>query len=291
MTLILFMTHCFLFFFLFSNLLKVDHSKYLKFFSFIWESPKAGQHLYQNLIEFDLERPNSRNFSDLSQYKFYTDLVKELLASAIRHGTTIKKFLPEIKQGLVKDIQYAKKINSFYLGGVYQIFLISIFGFIFIYVMENQLNISIKNESLILPVSLQVLGITFFTIGFFFLKKIKFFPLIRYLKSFYKLRVLVDSGSSLKKIAQSISADSLSSAKDLVYFKKRIELQLQVIRNSGQLDRKEIELYINEMWQMLDFKFEEFSQELNVLKLLVLCFFSLSGYLLLLYQAFSQISL
>jgi hypothetical protein len=290
MTLILFALHCFLFSFIFFVLLKADVSKLLKIKDYFWEPSSRGLKLYEQLLETDFARLKYSSNGELIRYKFFSYLIDDLLQSSKKYGTKIRVFLPGIKNGLLKEVQFSKKHNHIFLGGLYQIFFILFLGAIFLIMFKNEIGISLPWLDLIPAIILQVTGALIYIVCFALLKKVKFEKLYEYLKFFYKLQNFINAQSSLKIINNEFDLIKVSSKKEFNYYHKRIEVLLSNIKIKGEIDKSEIELYINEMWQSLEYKCDEFTRDLNMIKLLILCLFSLSGYLWVMYKAFSQLT-
>lgn len=290
MNFIILITQFILFTALLWKLLEFRDLKFLKTLTYLWESTKNGNRLYYELINLSAgELKNSKRIK-LTSYKFFSEIVNELILSSVKFGTSITGYISEIKQALVKDIQFGKKINSNFLSGLYQIFLIFVFGLVFVFILEEQINIKFSAYDFLIPLFLQFMGLALYLLGFYLLKKQIFSPLSLYLKCFYKLRSYIYAEQSLKQIRTYIDVELLPRTKELKHFKYRIDLILKLLKETGRIDLDEFDLYINEMWQIFEIKFDQFSKAIGVVKLSILCFFSLSGYLLLVLKAFSQIT-
>lgn len=266
-------------------------SKLLLSFRELIPNSKKGNLLYQQTLSLNSNQLNKSKQLELIQYKFFTALISELIQSARKFGTSIHCYLPDIKKGLIKDIQMDKKIFTLFLGGVYQFLLIFILGFVFVGIMMKQLDKSIDLFDLIIPVSMQIIGLLSFSTLYIYLRKTRFNDLFLYLFKLYQIRTLAQAQMPLKKVFKKVSPDHLSAKGDLKFFKEKVFLIFSEMRNSGEVDTRDLDIYINELWQYIDLQFEKFNKELAALKLLHLALFSLGGYLVLLLQIFSTFSL
>lgn len=282
--------HCVLFLLVFDYLLKADKGKLLNLNKNFWPQSKKGNLLYKQLLEININHLIGGKDIELTQYKFFTHTVEDLLKNALRFGVGFSPELQHLKRGILNDICMDKKIFSLYLGGVYQIFVVMILGGVFCYFLETQLSISLDSFTVTLPFLLQFTGILSFT-GFFIYSKTKSFNgLALYVNRFYQLKTLGQASVPLKLVSQKMQLNKLPTHGELKSFKNRILFSLEQVRLNGHLNIEDVDIYINEMWQAFDIKFETFNKNLNILKLIHLVCFALSGYMFLLLQVFSRLT-
>tara|TARA_Y100000385_G_C13022156_1_gene606684 strand:+ start:368 stop:1273 length:906 start_codon:yes stop_codon:yes gene_type:complete len=282
--------HCIVFLFFFHLLVSFSDSKLLISLRALIPNSKAGNKLYQQTITFSSSQLNKSNQFELIQYKYFTALINELIESARRYGTNIHSYLPGIKEGLIKDIQLDKKVFGLFLGGVYQFVLVFILGFVFVTTMMAQLDSNISFLELLVPVSLQLIGLITYCSFYIFLRKIRFSELFKYLFKLYQIRTLSQAQLPLKEVFSRVAPDELSEKGDLKFFKEKIILLFKEMKNKGAIDTADLDININELWQYIELRFEKFNKELAAIKLTHLAIFSLGGYLVLLLQVFSKIS-
>lgn len=285
------LVHCVAFLILFSFLAEKEDSKLLLFLRGVIPNSKNGNLLYQQTLSLNSNRLNSSKQIELIQYKYFTEIINELVQNARKYGTGIHLYLPDIKKGLIKDIQLDKKVFALFLGGVYQFLLVFFLGLIFISIVMNQLNAALGILDFIIPISLQILGLVSFSSLYIYLRKIRFQELFKYIFKLYQMRTLAQAQLPLKEVFEKVSPDELSDKGDLKYFKEKIFLLFSDMKNRGVVDLNDLDIYINELWQYIELRFEKFNKELAGVKLTHLAIFSLGGYLMLLMQIFSRLSL
>lgn len=283
--------HCVAFLFLFNLLVSQKESKLLLSLKSLIPNGKLGNKLYQQTLSISSSNLNKSNQVELIQYKYFTALISELIQSSRKYGTSIHSYLPGIKNGLVKDIHLDKKVFSIFLGGVYQFLLVFVLGLVFVSIMTSQLESEVGLYELLIPVSLQLIGLLSFCFFYIYLRKIRFQELLKYLFKLYQIRTLAQAQIPLKEVFNTVAPDELSSKGDLKFFKEKIFLLFSDMRNRGTVNTSDLDININEMWQYIDLRFEKFNKEVGAIKLTHLAIFSLGGYLVLLFQIFSQISL
>lgn len=283
--------HCIAFIWLFSRLEKLEDSKFLNLLKSVFPNTKSGNLLYQQTLGINPNNPKSSYQTELIEYKYFTALINELIGNSKKYGTSITSYLPEIKKGLIQDIQMDKKVFSLFLGGIYQFFLVFILGLFFILSMTTQLRVALTSSDILLPVCIQFFGVISFCFCYVFLRNIRFRELFKYLFKIYQIRTLTQAQIPLKEVFRKVNPNELSSKGDLKFFKEKIMILFTDMKNKGYIDSNDLEIYINELWQYIDIHFEKFNKELGAIKLLHLALFSLGGYLLLMLQAFSSISI
>lgn len=283
--------HCIAFLFVFNILASQAESKFLLLLKSLIPNGKMGNKLYQQTLSLNSSCLNKSNQVELIQYKYFTALISQLIQSSRKYGTNIHSYLPGIKNGLIKDIQLDKKVFSIFLGGVYQFLLVFVLGMVFVFIMMTQLESKLGLYELLIPISLQFIGLFSFCFLYIYLRKTRFQELFNYLFKLYQIRTLAQAQIPLKEVFNKVAPDQLSSKGDLKFFKEKIFLLFSEMRNRGTVNMSDLDININEMWQYIDLRFEQFNKEVGAIKLTHLAIFSLGGYLVLLFQIFSQISL
>ena len=226
----------------------------------------------------------------LPKYKFFTNLVDELLFSMKQFGTNINSFLPEIKKALISDMRFEMKIRREFQGAIFQMFFVQIFGIIFITSMHIQLSRDFILEEYLPSLILQVIGYSLFIIIFSIIKVKTFKDLDSYISSLYQIRILTCANIPLKDIHNRVGLNELKEDKLLSPIKKRIFQIMSQIKNTGHLSQDDIETTIEEIWFINEFKFEQFLRHLSALKLLVIVIFFLSSFMLILLQVLESLA-
>jgi hypothetical protein len=88
-----------------------------------------------------------------------------------------------------------------------------------------------------------------------------------------------------------VNFSNLNISKNEKYIKDRIDLMLQKIKEVGYLDFSELDMQIDEIWLLFEFKFENFQKILSVLKLGIITLFFLTSYLYVIYSFINMIKI
>jgi hypothetical protein len=279
-----------LFSFLYLKLLNQDLSFVQKNFQNYYKVIPRANKLYNDIVRLNSKLlVGSSNF-ELSQYKFFTDLVYALLESAKLYGTGINQFLPEIKKALITDIRFERKIQKELGGGFFQMLIVQCFGLIFIYSFHTQMNKIFEYEQYSFVLFLSGLGFISYLIGFLCLK-IKIFSLFeQYLKSIYRVRALLFARIPLSQVHKESMIESLPDDKDLAPLRERLIALLVNMKTTGELDKADLEMIIEEAWFVGEFKFENFIKYLSAFKLFIIVFFFLSGFMMILTESLESLA-
>jgi hypothetical protein len=254
-------------------------------------SSVQGNLLFEQLMRLGSFSGRGNEKYELSQYKFFTKIVESLLSSLVKYGTNLHEYLPKIKKALINDLRFEKKIKSELFGGLFQMITVQAFCFIFIGCLYVQLNLSISISSLIIPIALQVIGYIVFVCGFLFIKKKMFSPLEKYIETFYLISTLLFAKIPLGRIHEECKISSLPGKKELEVFKQRVSIIFQEIKRCGSVQEQEMEISIEELWFLFEFKFDSFLKHLATLKLVIIVFFFLSSFMLILMEVLGGLQL
>jgi hypothetical protein len=279
-----------LFSFLYIKLIEHDCGYLGKNFIEVFKAIHLANNLYLQIVDLDTQILKGKTNFELSEYKFFTGLINTLLESAKLHGTGIREYLPEIKKALVSDIRFEKKIKNELLGGVFQMITVQCFGIVFVYFYHTQLTKAFEFDDYILTIALAGTGFFLYFLGFIFLKHRTFSKLAKYFKSFYKTRILLFARVPISKIHKSANIEELPGDKELQPLKFRALNTLVNLKSTGELCRDDMDIIIEELWFAGEFKFETFVKHLAALRLFIIVFFFLSGFMLTLIQSLETLA-
>lgn len=287
---VLWMIHCVFFAYIFLKLCDYDFKPILSYWNRLFPSTKSAQRLFRQLISVNGHNLIGKNI-ELCEYKYFTSLVYEQLKSSISYGTPIFAIIGELKGAISKDLVFEKKINSSIGGGLYQMLVIAAIGYMFTLMASFQLKLSITLSEILFVLITQVLGASLFTVLALKLKAYHFKGLEEYIKALYQIRSLNSSQVPISKIYKLTKIDSLSESKALLPFKERTIHILERIKNYGEFNSSDFDITINELWQSMEFKFDEYLKHLAALKLLIIVFVFLGSFLYMLLVISTKISL
>lgn len=228
---------------------------------------------------------------ELVHYKYFKELVYDLFKAKKTYGAPIEKAIGEIKKSLSKDIYFEKKISASLMGGVFQMLTITVTGLMFILMSCFQLKLKFPYDTFAIAISLNIIGGLIYVVLFYYLKAKYFGSLERIIKSCYLLRCYLRCQMPVISAISKVNFSNLNISKNEVYIKERIDLMLQKIKEVGYLDFSELDMQIDEIWLLFEFKFENFQKILSVLKLGIITLFFLTSYLYVIYSFIDMIKI
>ena len=151
----------------------------------------------------------------LPRYKFYTDLLEHLFEAHRKMGIGIKKFIPEIRGALVRDLQFEKKVLSEFFGGLLQFLVVSTTTWSFVFLSSSLVEIPLDKKIIVLMALLQIIGVATFYFGLRLIKQKFFTKFSRSIEELYLFTSLLEVGLPLNEILErsGIMAGSLMSFK------------------------------------------------------------------------------
>jgi len=221
------------------------------------------------------------------QYKFYTDLVKTLLRLSKTYGGGNKHFLEGIKNGLVQDIRFEKKIQGLIFTGLIQFMMVAFVTWALIFFsIEMNLKKSGLDHTVILVLIIQLLGGGFFLIFVPFIRNWFFGPINNYFKCFYHFSALHRVGIPVDVLIKKSQIDQIICTKTnyFKYVNKRTKKMLHHLHQSGGPIQNELDMLVQELWFLSEECFQKFLTTLTGFKFFVLAFFYLGAYLYYLFQ-------
>lgn len=226
--------------------------------------------------------------SFLPQFKFYTGLLEQLFVAHRVLGISIKKFIPEIRNGLIRDLQFEKKVLDELLSGLLQYFMIAGTTWSFVFLSSSIVQIPLSKSILVFMLALQLCGIAVF---FLLVKKLKsktFNKFSRAIEELYLFRSLLEIGLPLNEILSrsGILQGNLVSFKVFESLAERMKKLIARLKETGLSPRDEAQEIICQIWQLQEENFQKFTKIVQVLKFSILVFFFLPAYFLYLYSIF-----
>lgn len=224
----------------------------------------------------------------LPKYNFYTDLLEQLFESHRRLGIGIKKFIPEIRLALIRDLQFEKKILNEILSGVMQFLVIAATTWCFVFLSKSLVEITLDGATIFLMLTLQLLGsvLFFYLVGT--LKTKVFTSFSKAIEELYLFSALLEVGLPLNEVLQrsAILQGSLMSHKNFEQLALRLKKLVARMRESGLSPKDEVQEIIREIWHLQEVHFLKFTKMVQGLKFSILAFFFLPAYFLYLHSIF-----
>jgi hypothetical protein len=234
-----------------------------------------GQTLYNEIIGI---RSSEKS---LSEYKFFDELIYEVLESSKRFGTPKDNAIFSIKKALMKDIQSEKKLTKLYSSSILTFLAASLITWVFSYYSSMALGRQLSFSFIIIAISWQLTGLVLF---FFIYKKLNentLRPFDRVFKSFYLLNLFIEISLPVGEILKTskVSAIFVSKIKGIETLKERIVSLVEVREKQGANVKQDFRSLVEELWLLYDEHCHKLEKKVTILKFLWLCVFFFSVYL------------
>lgn len=226
--------------------------------------------------------------SSIPRYKFYTNLLEQLFESHRRLGIGIKRFIPEIRSGLIRDLQFEKKVLDELLAGLLQFLVIAATTWSFVFLSSSIVQIPLPQSILFFMLALQLSGVAVF---FLLVKKLKsktFTKFSKAIEELYLFSSFIEVGLPLNEILlrSGILQGNLVNFKIFENLGERIKKLVARLKETGLSPRDEAQEIICQIWHLQEDNFQKFTKIAQLLKFSVLVFFFLPAYFLYLYSIF-----
>ena len=241
------------------------------------EGTKEGEKLLHWITCWPLQSEFKR------QYKFYTDLVEKILHYSREYGGHPKKNLLTVKQALLGDLRFEKKIKKELKGSYFQYILLGLITWLFIFGSQHILHSKfvIEKNSLLVILGAQFLGVFLFEVvckriirrDFFFFDQ--FYGVLFSFLSLIKVELPIGTileQSSLEKIYQKVPSEWDPLVKELT-------LVIQRWKTLGGEVKSDVYDILEETHFLRDLTFEKFKDKVQFLRLMFLGIFFLTPYL------------
>lgn len=226
--------------------------------------------------------------SFLPKYKFYTNLLELLFETQRRQGIGIKKFMPEIRGALIRDLQFEKKVLDELLGGFLQFLVIAATTWGFVFLSSSLVEIPLSKSIILFMIVLQLSGVAVF---FQLVSRVKnkiFTRFSKAIEELYLFSTLLEVGLPINEILSrsGILQGNLANFKIFENLSERMKKLIARLKETGLSPRDEAQEIIFEIWHLQEENFQKFTKMVQVLKFSVLAFFFLPAYFLYLYSIF-----
>lgn len=224
----------------------------------------------------------------LPRYKFYTDLLEQLFVAHRSLGIGIKKFIPEIRLALIRDLQFERKVLDEIISALLQFLVIAATTWSFVFLSKSLVQIPLDKLTAFFMIFLQVFGATLFFYLVRLLKQRIFAPFSMAIEELYQFSALLEVGLPVNEVVQrsGILQGSLSNHKNFINLAARAKKLVARMKEAGLSPKDEAQEIIREIWHLQEVHFQKFTKMVQVLKFTLLAFFFLPAYFLYLYSIF-----
>lgn len=225
---------------------------------------------------------------ELGEYKFFNQLIVDLLDLQKKMGVNLKHILPEIRRELTKDLEFEKRMNSQTNGAQLQFLVISAVTWSFIFFSSLLIEIPLSFLMSFFIILLQSLGIFTFVILGSKYKKFVFNKFDQLIGSYYLFITLSEMSFPLSETLKrsGILKEGLYKHKSFWTYAKRIEYLINRWKSSGIGPKEEAQEILAEIWSLKEENFRNYLKAQEVIKFIILAFFFLPAYFLYLYSIF-----
>lgn len=225
---------------------------------------------------------------ELPRYKFYTGLLFDLLLVHQKQGISLKQILPELRQNLIKDLQFESKMTGSVLGGNLQFFVITLTTWGFIFFSSALAELPLDLFTLLLIFTMQVTALFVFNGILSLMKKRIFEKFNQSIESLYLFVGLVEIGLPVGQVLAESKILSCGPGKHKKFSQvsSRLEALIKRWKDNGISPRIESGEIIKEVWHLKQVSFDAFLKQVDMLKFVVLAFFFLPAYFFYLYSIF-----
>ena len=247
-----------------------------------WQGYQLGKPQYKSFTEYLIK---GEYRSEIPRYKFFGEIIFQLVALRKRYGVDIKEACREIRKAAQKDNRESKRINSEFYGLVAQYAMVGGFTWFFISHVQLSLGIEFPIFHLWLLFGWQFLGLALGAIIFLTLKKRIFGPISSFFFTSYIFRSLIFVSRPVNEILESSKLKALRPNKALAPIKERFLLLISELKVKGTVPMDEFTNIISELWDHYDDQLLVLKKAAGVLKLVLILFFVFPGFLLAIYMS------
>lgn len=281
------------------SLIKIGNKLFL-FFETVTgrERQKKIDHLIQFLMTEDGPRSGGMagpktELRKLPEYKFYTTLLRNLLAHSKQMGAPIKNTLFQLRKGIIADSQFEKKCQKGISGGLFQVLIISIFTWVFFFFSFSTVDRSFPLSLIGLILFLQVTGATLLLLLSNYLKKRDLRTFNQKFCALYCLQAYHQVGLPYSDAVNRSKIWGIFEQKDRV--QNSLEERLNCLMENWRLGATGVKLgieeAIDEVWFQLEEVYLSLLKKISILKFFILVIFFLSAYFLILFNLINFIFL
>lgn len=251
----------------------------------------SNQNRPDDLIKFLIKSNSIGQTSGTAPvYKFYSEIVDELIKSRNRFGSEVRSSLREIRKALILDVREERKVKDAILAGYFQYVFMSVFVWIFIIVAMEIIDLKKGGEGYLFVGGWQIIGGIILVLTIRFYKKKIFDPFPYYFQSLYQMKALVQSKRPISEVINCFDTQKRKTTTDFKVFSDRIESLCLQMKLKGSLDVIEFDYLLSEIWDHFELQFLKFSKLLVAVKMFSVLLFMLPSFFLSIGLIFSQIA-
>jgi hypothetical protein len=250
-----------------------------------------GKHLERLISARQLSGRQDQSFKNdpIPKYKFYTGLYEEMLSQRKTFGVSIDESLRHLREGLVLDSKFEKKLKVELQSSFWQFFFISLITWSFTFISITILNKPMDTRIGLLMGFIQISGAIIFCLCFYTYKRKVFSEYGLWFSRIYQLKGLLMAGVPISYALKECQISELFFSKKSQFqpFKHSLETSLKRLQSEGAPILNDLKFCLDELWFTQDCDFEDFLKKVLSLKLVIILLFYLGAYFLYLYSFIS----
>jgi hypothetical protein len=223
------------------------------------------------------------------RYKFYTGLYENMLLQRKKFGVSIDGSLRHLREGLILDNKFEKKLKVELHSSFWQFFFISLITWSFTLISVALLHKPLDPWIGGIMASIQLTGAVIFCLSFYTYKRKVFSEYGHWFSRLYQLKGLLMAGVPISYALKESQVSELFFSKKSQFqpFRQTLEASLRRLQSEGAPIQEELKFCLDELWFTQDCDFEDFLKKVLSLKLIIILVFYLGAYFVYLYSFIS----
>ena len=173
-----------------------------------------------------------------------------------------------------------KKIQSEALGLILQFIFLILFTWAYIWKIHATLEISFVFDEHLSLIIWHIFCVVMTCICVKFLYALTFKGIDSIFYTLYIFKNLLSISWPIAKVIEESRVNELPQSKNYAFFSKRVEELVIKLRSRGTIDKLDLDILINELWDTYEYKLEEFHKRLLFIKFSALAIFIIPSFLL-----------
>jgi hypothetical protein len=227
--------------------------------------------------------------TSIPRYKFYTELYENMLFQRKKFGVSIDGSLRHLREGLILDNKFEKKLKVELQSSFWQFFFISLITWSFTLISTAILHRPLDPWIGGIMAIIQISGAVIFCLIFYAYKRKVFSDYGHWFSRLYQLKGLLMAGVPVSYALKECHVSELFFSKKSQFqpFRQSLEVSLRRLQSEGAPIQEELKFCLDELWFAQDCDFEDFLKKVFSLKLVIILVFYLGAYFVYLYSFIS----
>lgn len=255
------------------------------------KAPRNAQILIFQLQH--LQSTNNINLSnvELVEFKFYTNLLKSIIALSRQYGHPLSKVIRQFISTLYYEEKFTKKLKDSVFSTLIQFLVISLITWLFIELLWQMVEIKIDSSVVLLIFSIQLSGVILFCLSTYFLYHKILSDFDRALFTIYSIKGLSQVGLSISKILALSKFEQFPKSNKFLFTYERLNQLTKQAITEGLAISKSIDDILEDLWLNQKHSFAKFRQILTINKFIFMAVFFLPSYLIVIFNLINNLGI